>query len=278
VNLTLSAFSILTCTLIASGSWAQTQQVPETNSGAQSAPAEQTSKSPPPDHKASEPRSHRFWFGGLVSYSPLNSMRGGTAAPSSTTTLQASSGSRPVGEGFTFHAGLIKKFSLGVNFIHRRAGYDLSTSVVGATTTTSTTKTTVTNITYERSNMTYWDMPILLEFQPERRWYYEGGMTIRHLADIQSWRFQRSSSAATTISSGSVTTTNTDTCCNETPATPAKTNVVGLVAGAGLHLREAFGLKVTPEIRYTRWLANNIGSGPAQSAKNQIEILFGIAF
>lgn len=276
MNFTLRVFSSIACTLITPGVWAQSQQPQETNPGAQTAPAEPTHKTAPPE-KTPELSARRLWFGGVVSYSPLTSMHGGTQEPSSTTTLQANSGSRPIGVGFTFHAALFGKFSLDVNAIHRRADYNLSTAVVGATTTTSTTKTTVTNITYERSDMTYWDLPLLLEFQPEHRWYYEGGTALRYLSDIQSWRFQRSSSAVTTISSGSVSTTNTDTCCNETPASATK-NVVGLVAEAGVHFREAFGLKVTPEVRYTRWLSNNIASGPAQSARNQIEILLGIAF
>lgn len=172
---------------------------------------------------------------------------------------------------------LLKNFSLDLDLIHRRVGYNFSDAIAGPTVAGAGTTTVVTNITYEITNATFWDVPLLIEYKTHHRWYYEGGGALRHVGDLRSWRFQRSSSAVTTTSSGAVTTTNTDTCCNETAAA-AQHNIEGVVIGSGVHFKDAFGLKVTPEIRYTRWLENTFTEGPVRSNRNQVEVLFGIAF
>jgi hypothetical protein len=236
-----------------------------------------SSSSSPSSNSQAEASSRRFWFGGIASYTPLKEINGGTSAPAPSTTLEGNAGSHPLGEGVTFHAGLFKNFSLDLDLVHRRAGYNFSEAIVGGTTTGAGTTTTITNITYEITNATFWDVPLLLEYKTRHRWYYEGGGALRHVSDLRSWRFQRASSAVTTTSSGAVTTTNTDTCCNESPAA-ARHNIEGVVVGSGVHFRDAFGIKVTPEIRYTRWLGNTFAEGPVRSNRNQIEILFGIAF
>jgi len=264
---------------------AQSEKPSENNAGQQAGPVQppdaparkEAPKQSSSQPSAEAPSQRRLWFGGLASYTPFKLIQGGTTSPSSTTTSSAQSGNRPVGEGFTFHAHLFRRFSLAADFVHRGAEYNGSTAVAGKPTTTSTTSTTVTGITYEITNATYWDLPVLLEYQPAHRWYYEGGVSMRRVSDILSWRYQRSSSAVTTTSSGSVATTNTDTCCDETPAA-AHNNIVGMVAGIGMHVREPMGLKVTPEIRFTRWLGSTFDVGAAHSSHNQVEILLGLAF
>jgi hypothetical protein len=54
----------------------------------------------------------------------------------------------------------------------------------------------------------------------------------------------------------------------------------GFAAGAGVDIK-ALLLHVSPEIRYTRWGADNIPAGaigPPYSNKNQVELLVGIGF
>ena len=283
--------------IAAGGLFAQSGAPPETAPTAQTGSADQTpapaapaatparkssskqtsSSSSPSSNSQPEASSRRFWFGGIASYTPLKEINGGSTAPAPSTTLAGNSGSKPLGEGVTFHMGLLKNFSLDLDLIHRRAGYNFNDAIVGGTTKGAGTSTTITNITYEITNATYWDVPLLLEYKRRQRWYYEGGGALRHVGDLRSWRFQRASSAVTTTSSSAVTTTNTDTCCNESPAA-ARKNIEGVVAGAGIHFVDAFGIKVTPEVRYTRWLGNTFAEGPIRSNRNQIEVLFGIAF
>lgn len=57
-------------------------------------------------------------------------------------------------------------------------------------------------------------------------------------------------------------------------------NNVGFVAGGGLALRLG-GLKISPEIRYTRWGVDNFSEGVRnvlESNKNQAEVLVGFTF
>jgi hypothetical protein len=277
--------------------WAQSEQPPAATAGQTTTPTAPASPPPKPaapapkpaprqttsDSSAEKTSQRSFWFGGIGIYSPFKLISAGTnVVPSSTTTLtttySAQSGNRPIAEGFTFHVHLFKKFSLSADAIHRSVGYNASTGIAGGTITAPTTTTVITNYTYEITNATFWDFPILVEYQTRHRWYYEGGAAYRRVADIMSWRFFRNSVAVTTTSTASVATTNNDTCCNETPASAAHNGIVGIVAGIGMHVREPLGLKVTPEIRFTRWLENTFSSGAVHSSYNQAEVLIGIAF
>jgi len=54
----------------------------------------------------------------------------------------------------------------------------------------------------------------------------------------------------------------------------------GFVLGAGIELHLPFKIKLSPEVRYTRWGAKNITDlgGALQSNQNQAEFLLGVTF
>ena len=56
-----------------------------------------------------------------------------------------------------------------------------------------------------------------------------------------------------------------------------KRSNTGLVLGTGLEIRAPI-VRVSPEIRYTRWGSENFGDSPLRTQRNQAEFLIGVTF
>jgi hypothetical protein len=53
---------------------------------------------------------------------------------------------------------------------------------------------------------------------------------------------------------------------------------LGVTAGFGAQLIDPLGVRVIPEVRYTRWLGLNFDVPAAHSRRDQIEFVFSLAF
>ena len=100
---------------------------------------------------------------------------------------------------------------------------------------------------------------------PGTRWFAEGGGAWRKVDQI------RSSSSFTDASS-------VLTCCTTTPTSPAHSSVFGIVAGAGVQLTDAFGIKVVPEVRYTRWMSPVFSAFTTNTQQNEVAAGFSLTF
>jgi hypothetical protein len=71
----------------------------------------------------------------------------------------------------------------------------------------------------------------------------------------------------------------TSTSSTANPSELRNTSTIGLVLGAGLDLKIPL-LRLTPELRYTRWRANLFqdSSGLLSSNRDQVEFLLGITW
>jgi len=58
--------------------------------------------------------------------------------------------------------------------------------------------------------------------------------------------------------------------------TPSRRNLAGVVISVGLRFIDDFNIKVTPEIRFTRWSGQTFSAGTTRSPRSQIE--FGVGF
>ena len=56
----------------------------------------------------------------------------------------------------------------------------------------------------------------------------------------------------------------------------AKRLLIGATVGAGFRFIDEFNIKVTPEIRYTRWNGTTFNQDSTRSPRNQLEV--GIGF
>jgi len=82
-------------------------------------------------------------------------------------------------------------------------------------------------------------------------------------------------------STSSSTSTNVNgnvTCCTDTPTAPQHRTAPGAVVGAGFQLIDPVGIRVIPEIRYTRWLQQTYDVGTTHTQRNQIEAALTLSF
>ncbi len=173
---------------------------------------------------------------------------------------QTTSSSPYMGIGPAIEYLLRQNLVLGVDFLHHSAQY---ARTVGVTNSDDETDTTV-----ETTRMTYWDIPLHVQWlgppRLPRRMFVSIGGVYRHVGHIRTGN-------ETTYSDGT-------TDYNETPVKSVRTNLFGASAGLGFRFVDQFGIKVTPEVRYTRWFGNTFSAISTRSEPGQLEAIIGLTF
>lgn len=232
--------------------------------------AGQTVASPPDSERPAYVR--RFSLGGRLSVLPLNALNGGTLEqniPTLSAEIKstAESESKRAGGGVAMQFALGERIALNLDLLYRKIGYRKSTEtrtgVDNPATTTDERKLTATT---EQTRASVWELPVLGRYYMKSRHesgprsFFEAGVAIRRAGGVITF------------------TEIDDSCCDQVPASLAHRYSTGLVAGAGVQLIDDYGVRVIPEVRYTRWLSRSLDSRPARSASHQLEVLFGITF
>jgi hypothetical protein len=149
---------------------------------------------------------------------------------------------------------------VGELFYHR-LDYTETTQIIQGTNNTGIT---------ENTRSTFWDAPLLLRFHGLRdegvlaHIYFNAGGVFRDAANIKT-------STVTNNADGTTTYSNA-------PTRPASKGLAGAVVGSGLRFVDDFGIKVEPELRYTRWFGRTFDSDSTRSSPNQIEVDVGFTF
>ncbi|MGQ9916262.1 MAG: outer membrane beta-barrel protein [Bryobacteraceae bacterium] len=223
-----------------------------------------------------EPYIRRFTIGGNASILVLGLIKGGDQSESiSSPPLQIDS--KNENKGTLFGGGVSMQFfftdryAINADLQLRRPRYKLSTTFLeGVDNPNTVGDDRIATFYTEDTRARYWDLPLLVRrynesrFEDRRKWFIEAGPVLRRVTGIRS--------------STEKEFKNVKTCCDETPATPAHRNIFGAVVGAGLVLKDDFGIKLIPEFRYTRWFGGIFNNRAAQSRRDQYEILFSITF
>jgi len=220
----------------------------------------------------------RFSAGATLSITPLSSIRGGssTVTNSSTVTTDYSTtnASGRIGYGITLQAGLTDHFAVAAGIYYRKFGYIFNTSVNTTTNIVSggvVIPTTTTTSTRDDVRSHVFDVPIVLRYYgksrhtPGPRWFGEAGVAWR---DATGFRTSESATDATGVVS----------CCTSIASDPAHRNARGFVAGAGLQFIDPFGIRVVPEVRYTRWVNQIFSSFTTHTQRNQLEANITLSF
>ena len=127
----------------------------------------------------------------------------------------------------------------------------------------------------QRVTATNWDVPLILRYNDPsmRRWrhrlYYGAGLTARMVAGSKTTTDYQSFVDGEAYGVGLT---------EEYPVGPQHRLVPGAVICAGYRLKDEFSLKVTPEVRYTRWLSPVYDRRPIISRADQFEFVLGIGF
>jgi opacity protein-like surface antigen len=174
---------------------------------------------------------------------PLNDFFNAASNPSAT--FQSSSGRFILGPSIEVHfpAG----FGIEADALYKHFNYNAFTNPVPA----------LTSINSKASNS--WEFPLLVKYKVKGsviRPFLDAGVAFDH------WSGFREITNAVGLTKTNVSGTNT-----------------GVVLGGGLEFHVPF-VRISPEIRYTRWSANNLSDfgGILQSNHNQAEFLIGLTF
>jgi hypothetical protein len=175
------------------------------------------------------------------------------------------------GGGVMLQVAILDKLAVNVNAFYRKAEYTSSETDVAGVDNPNTplddrTITTIDGWTRIR----YLDIPVLARyynksrFRKGSRWFFEAGPNTRTVRKVL------------------VNLTTTDPALNVTkttsPLPPFKRTALGVTAGFGAQLIDPVGMRVIPEVRYTRWLGLNFDMPATHSRRDQIEFVFSLAF
>jgi len=218
----------------------------------------------------------RFSLGATLNVQVLpmikdNSYTQTLTTPVLTTDAATTGRNRRFGYGITGQVAVTEHFAVAFGAIYRAGGYDAVIRYTAGTDnpTTAVDERQITDV-QETTSFRYYDFPGLVRYySPGRhkkgfRWFAEGGGTYRMVNHIKTDRLINDPQ-------GNDSTDNT-------PAVPNKKNVLGGTVGVGMQFIDPVGLRVVPEVRYTRWFGQTWNALATHSERNQIEAIISFTF
>jgi len=205
----------------------------------------------------------RFSFGARVNGYPFNVLNNkdvniAPANSSQTWAISTSNNYLKIAIGPSLEFRITRKFTLAGEFLYHRLDYTKTTTINDGTGIT------------EQTRATFWDVPLMLRYGNLSdggflsKMYFAGGGAIRNVSHIQT-------SNQTTFPDGV-------TASNSTPAVPSARNLPGAVIAMGLRLVDDFNIKLSPEVRFTRWIGATFASDSTRSRKDELVIGIALTF
>lgn len=170
------------------------------------------------------------------------------------------------GGGVTVEYAATRRILISADLLYRYFSYS-SEAVTNVTLADGTSQISTVD---EAAHARLWDLPILVRYTtlPARtasaRVFLGLGACLRQVSNIRT---------ATTVTNPDGTTAT-----SYAPRTPQRQNTFGAVAAVGFRVKDEFGIKITPEARYIRWLSDLFTSWPAQQRRNEIQAVIGLTF
>lgn len=203
---------------------------------------------------------------------PTGSANVVTTVPVADSLYNASDASKRVGFGATAQVAVTERFAVSASVVIRKMAYKKNSDIYRGTDNPLTIADERTYIVQnEDTRARFVDIPVTVRYYLKdrhvsgHRGFVEGGAAIRRVSRV-----------TTAIDT---TTNNGDkVCCDNTPAQLARSQVRGLVAGAGLQFIDPVGVRIVPEIRYTRWAGTPFDSPAVAVQRNQIEAVISLTF
>ncbi len=206
---------------------------------------------------------------------PRNVIGGGkseqvTTSPPLDTTVTTSPKAHYTAGGALLQLAIFEKWAVNIGSIYRTAEFTSDKIILAGTDNPNTVKDerTQTGIS-DTTKARYFDFPMLVRrYNLERRerghrWFVEAGPSLRWVSKIRTSR--------------AITYPNGDTATESSP-TPYRKSIVGGTAGIGGQFIDPIGVRVIPEVRYTRWFGATFDSLGLHSRRDQVEIIISISF
>jgi len=236
-----------------------------------------TPPSAPPQVLKESAYVRRFSLGATLSVLVLPSVRNGsenvvTTSPATDGLYATTEASKRVGFGVIAQVAITERFAVAGNVLVRKVGYKKNSDIYQGVDNPLTSKDERTyTVLNEDTRARHLDIPVVVRYYTKDRHmsgprgFVEGGAAVRRVSKI-------STATDKSVNSGDTV------CCDNTPATPASRAVRGLVAGAGFQLIDGVGVRVVPEVRYTRWMGETFKSPSTATQRNQIEAMISLTF
>jgi hypothetical protein len=265
----------------------QSTPAPQSNPPSQSTPPSQ-SPTPPASSSSSTSSSssdkstanfiRRFSVGATLTVLGLTTISGGSQTVATTSSVSdvysTSDASSRIGYGLTFQAGVTDHFAIAAGVYLRKIGYqftDTTNTTVNVVEGGTVVPTTTTTSTHEDTRGHLIDVPVMLRYYgksrhtPGARWFVEAGAAWRDSTHFRTSMDTTDASAVTT-------------CCTFPTTVVAHRNTLGYVVGAGLQFIDPFGIRVVPEVRYTRWKDEIFRDLSTHTQQNQVEAIITLSF
>jgi len=200
----------------------------------------------------------RFWAGISGSYLPFK-MEVVKSTTNATTgeILSSTAANGQAGAGVTLNFRMFGSYWLNVGGIYRFSGYDTTDQINNST------------IYLERTRARILDFPALIRyngphFRLTRYSFYEVGGAVRYATDVKLTQ---------AANNGTIYY-----CCAPPSTTSIRRMIEGVVVGTGVAGKDDFGIIVSPEVRYTRWMGNTFSSPTLATMRNQLEVTVSFGF
>jgi hypothetical protein len=173
--------------------------------------------------------------------------------------------------GPTVEMSLSRRFSIELNALYKRLDYGVSSSFMGEGSETSFTR----NL---QNAFNQWEFPLLVKFHPEGKAhgpYLAAGANLNYIAGCTTKiDYYGQNGTVGQFSSSGIT--------HNMPEESARRGTGGIIAEGGWDFHLGI-LRLSPELRYTRWMNRTFTEprwleGPPfiRSNQNQIEFLLGV--
>ena len=186
-------------------------------------------------------------------------------------TYTGGSSSPRLAVGVTGEYRLTDRISVGIEFrFHHTDFFQTTTILSGVVNPNSSTDDRQPITITQHTQASYWEIPMLAHYYGLRhkgllsRAYAVGGMEFRYIANIH------------TGTDFSYPGGGTD--YNEIPISSGRDTQFGAVVGVGLRFIDDFNIKVSPEVRFTRWVGATFQGPNYSSQANEIEGGIGFSF
>jgi hypothetical protein len=203
---------------------------------------------------------------------PERNLNTTTTSPAVDAQYTTTPASQRIGFGLTVQLAVSQRFAINGGGYLRRIGYKMTSDIIEGTDDPNTTVDERTHtVKHEDTRSRVFDFPLMIRYygkdrhESGPRWFVQGGGAVRKVSHVRSAVDQ-------TVNSG------TPECCDFTPAHTERRTVYGVIGGVGLQFNDPIGVRVIPEVRYTRWMANTFNTLSSISQRHQVEAMISLTF
>jgi hypothetical protein len=193
-----------------------------------------------------------------------------TTTPPLETTVETNPKDHYVFGGGLLNLAVLETWAVNLGLLYRTAEFESTQTLLAGVDNPNTirderTTTTIKDATKAR----LFDFPFLIRrynigrHEYGHRWFLEAGPSLRHVSKIRTTRdFNYPDGTAV----------------QESSPTPHKKNLLGVTAGFGGQFIDPIGVRVIPEIRYTKWFGGTFDTLGLHSRRHQLDIMISFSF